>query len=294
MKVRIEKMNVADLKLLEVNARYMKHETFQQLVNNIKRDGQLTSIPLVWKDEDGKYLVLSGNHRTMAAKEAGLDQIYVMATDDPLTKDQRIAIQLSHNSLEGEDDPVLLKKLYEEIGDLDLKLYTGLDDKTLDLLKEVNIDSLSSANLEFQPVTLVFLPNEKEAVEQVFKQALEVTPGKEFWTARWNDYDTFMDSMTVAMDSYDVKNVATALSIILRVFTQNVRDLQDGWCHQEKKGAQVPIMTLLGKDTMRQDHARIVNRALEKMIDRSEIKKEDLTAALAIWAQKYLEETKNG
>jgi hypothetical protein len=51
------------LRLLDKNARYMPHEMFQNLVENIKRDGGLSSVPFCWFD-GSVYHVLSGNHRS--------------------------------------------------------------------------------------------------------------------------------------------------------------------------------------------------------------------------------------
>lgn len=48
-----------------------------------------------------------------------------------MSEEHRIAIQLSHNAIVGQDDPDILKKLYDKILDIDLKEYSGLDDKTL-------------------------------------------------------------------------------------------------------------------------------------------------------------------
>lgn len=98
MKTRIIQIDPRELKLLQLNARYMRHEEYQRLVANVKRDGQLTSAPFACKDGD-KYLVLSGNHRTQAAIAAGLETIPCIVTDDELSEDQKISIQLSHNSL---------------------------------------------------------------------------------------------------------------------------------------------------------------------------------------------------
>ena len=75
-----------EIKLLETNARYMKHEEFNRLVENIRRDGKLTSTPFLCKDDDDRWLCLSGNHRTRAAIEVGLPTITCLATDDPLSK----------------------------------------------------------------------------------------------------------------------------------------------------------------------------------------------------------------
>jgi ParB-like chromosome segregation protein Spo0J len=65
----------------EKNARYFAPEVFQQLVDNIKSDGRLESIPLCYqtdKDKEaGKYHIISGHHRVSAAKQAGLEFIMI-------------------------------------------------------------------------------------------------------------------------------------------------------------------------------------------------------------------------
>ena len=44
MQTRVIQVDPKTLKLLEVNARFMRHEEFQRLVANVKKDGQLTSV----------------------------------------------------------------------------------------------------------------------------------------------------------------------------------------------------------------------------------------------------------
>ncbi|UXX94162.1 ParB N-terminal domain-containing protein [Streptomyces sp. AD2-2] len=130
------------LTLLDINARFLPHEQFRQLVENIERDGCLTSTPLVWNDaESGRLVVLSGNHRTLAAIEAGLSSIWWMQIDEPLPRQRQIALQLSHNAIAGQDDPAILKELYDELESVEWRQYTGLDDKTLDLLEKVDVSS---------------------------------------------------------------------------------------------------------------------------------------------------------
>ena len=99
----------------------MKPDEFHKLVQNIKRDGCLTQLPFVCKDpNEKKWLVLSGNHRVQAAIEAGLETIQVQATNKRLTKDEMIAIQLSHNAISGQDDMAILKELYGAIDDIEM------------------------------------------------------------------------------------------------------------------------------------------------------------------------------
>jgi hypothetical protein len=60
----------------------MKAEQFQALVENVKKDGNLSSLPLCYREKDGKLRVLSGNHRVQAGRQAGVEQILVMVVGD--------------------------------------------------------------------------------------------------------------------------------------------------------------------------------------------------------------------
>ena len=53
MRTKTVKGNPKDLVQLKENARYMKHEEFQRLVQNIREDGCLTSHPLIYPEENG-------------------------------------------------------------------------------------------------------------------------------------------------------------------------------------------------------------------------------------------------
>lgn len=293
---RIETKRITDLKLLDVNARFMRHETFAQLVENIKRDGKLTSVPFVARNDDGTYEVLSGNHRVMAAKEAGIDEIEVMLTDDVLTKDEKVAIQLSHNAIAGEDDPVLLKELYESIENLDLKLYSGIDDHLLGLFPSADVDSLSTPSLAFQSVSLLFLPNEVEDVKAAFAEALELVPGKEILLARWKDYDEYANAIATTMRSHDVLNVATAFEIILRVFRKHITSLRDGWIQEQDEKQRVvanwvPLVTLFGNDAVPDKDARTIIQAVDKMVASGAVEKDEQVKAIAQWARAYLSQS---
>ena len=108
------KARLSELKLLEKNARYMKGPQFERLVENIRRDGVLTSFPLVHRE--GKALeVISGNHRVSAAIKAGIEESDVIEVTTPLTRQQFVALQLSHNAIAGQDDPNILRSLYDEL-----------------------------------------------------------------------------------------------------------------------------------------------------------------------------------
>ena len=220
---RIARLDPRSLKLLDRNARFMRHEQFKQLVENVKRDGALSSVPFAWTRPDGTLEVLSGNHRVQAAIDAGLAEIDVMVTDAPLTDEQRLALQLSHNAIAGDDDPTLLAQLYNEIGNLDLKRYSGIDDAQLQQMLKVSPASISEFNLEFRTLMFMFLPHEVEDLERIFKQAVEMSPrGDGIVLAEFREFDRLLDAFAKVEKRCKIQNRATALRVILDVFEQAV------------------------------------------------------------------------
>ena len=270
------------LRLLELNAHFMSHETYARLVANIQKDGVLTSTPLAWQvhddqtldpllDADGApvYEVLSGNHRTRASIDAGLPTITIEAIEGYIDPARRVAMQLSHNAIFGEDDPAILKTLYESIDDVDLRLYSGLDDKMLKLLDDVSLVSLSEANLQFQTVSITFLPNELDAAKAVWDVAQKAAAGsKAHWLARWQDYDAYLDGLEATSEAHGVKNIATALMLMMKVFGAHVTDLQAGYLDEDgeavKPKQNVPIESVLGDIFIPAGTAARLNKVIQR------------------------------
>jgi len=302
LNTRIIQIDPHKIRLLEVNARYMRNETYTRLRENVAADGVLTQIPFGWRlhddatqqpiaGEDGEefiYQVLSGNHRVRAAIDDGLDVIDFQITDDYLPPDRRKAIQLSHNAIAGEDDPAVLKLLYEGITDVGLKLYSGLDDKTLKLLDEVSAAGLSEANLQFQTISLVFLPEEREAVEAAFAAAKKLIPGSAgVWLARFSEYDRLLDAIEAASMAAGVKNTATALLIVLEIFSRHMTDLTVQFLDGETgdaadKKRRVPLTAIFGNGGIPADLAAKLTRRVQKLKRESKLTSEwELLSRLA-------------
>jgi hypothetical protein len=211
-------LDVADpktLKLLDKNARYMTHETYQALVSNIKRDKALTSFPLCYRDTDGKLLVLSGNHRVMAAKDAGLTQIIVLILKEDKTREELVAIQLSHNAIEGKDDPVILKELWSEIHDIDLKMYAGLDSELLKELAKMEFSTIAEAAPDFKQVILLFLPEEIEQITALMKDADILFSGDEHFISTRKNYDEVFKALIEVKERFHIVNNPTAFMKII-------------------------------------------------------------------------------
>ena len=266
MRVRVEEVDPRSLELLGKNARFMRHETFGRLTSNIERDGALTSVPFCVRSrrEGCTWLVISGNHRVKGAIKAGLATIHIMVTYDEVTPDQAKAIQLAHNSLVGEDDPVVLKEIYESIDECSLKEYSGLDDKVLELLSKVGVEPLASAQLEWTSVVFLFLPDEVDRLKRSLEQCGKAA--KERFGARFQDYDRFMEALALAGESYGVSNTATALTLLVEVFENHVEDLAGGFLAENggpsRKGS-VPAAAAIGANQVPVETAALLRRIVD-------------------------------
>ena len=294
METKILKVDPRELELLEVNARFMKADEFQKLVANIKKDGCLTQLPFCCKHPKKKYklLVLSGNHRVQAAIEAGLEEIEVQCAVKKLSKDEMLGIQLSHNAISGQDDMAILKELYGAIDDIEMRKYAGLDDETLKLLDKITADSISTPSLEYQLLNIVFLPNEIKEIKKAlkeFKTEIENTPTL---VAHFKDYEDFMETMKDVSEGMLVKNTALTFMLMLRLAKDNIEKTKEVWMEQAKPKDNVPISSIVGRSSIKASDAFELVRAIDLLVARGVIKKNDKVSGLGTLAKYYLENEK--
>lgn len=278
MKVTHEQGDPRSLTLLEENARFMPYDRFQRLVTQIKDDGVLQQWPFVWNDQkSGKRIVLSGNHRVKAAIEAGLETVDWTECDEDLTRDEQVRIQLSHNAVVGEDDPEVLRRLYESIDDVEERLRTGLDDDVLGLLNDSSTESLSEVNLDFMTLSVVFLPNEYDRAFEALQEATKMVSADETWIAKDDQHGRTLAALEAARESAHVMNAATGFGLLLDVWERHRTDLRHNWLDDEtyqplgSDKDSVPVASILGH-AIRADDAARVTKVVDKIIARGEAK----------------------
>lgn len=289
METKVIKVNPREIKLLEVNARFMKADEFQKLVENVKRDGCLTQLPFCVYNDEWELEVLSGNHRVQAAIAAGLEEIDVQITEENLTKDQRIGIQLSHNAISGQDDMAILKQLYESIDDVNMKRYSGLDDETLRILENINTQSMSYSGLQYQVLNLMFLPSEIEEIKQVIKDVMKEVRQNEALMISMSEYDKYLDTLNEVSKGSRIKNTAVGFMAMLEIVKNHMEELKEVWIDDAKDKEYVPISTIIGRSDIKAKDGRILDKAVQLLIDKREIKKVDKEDAIVVLAEKYLE-----
>ena len=126
-KPELKHIDVNLCRALKRNPQYMSEKKFVALVESIRKDGFLSPI-LVRPEHGGKYEILAGNHRWLAAKEAGLKEVpAIIASVDDKTA-MRFAI--NSNTIHGTPSVELLAPFLADMPD-DILQSIHLDDITI-------------------------------------------------------------------------------------------------------------------------------------------------------------------
>lgn len=163
---KYDKVDINLIDEAELNANEMTGEDFAALCDNIGKSG-LSSVPCCYRKENGRYGMISGHHRLRACKKLHHATIGILWCDESeLSKDEIIAIQLSHNSLHGQDNTSILKKLFEQIQSVDFKKFAHIN---IDEVSPVSTDGISIYALKENFVfTIILYPNSFENLDELY------------------------------------------------------------------------------------------------------------------------------
>ena len=113
-KEELKLLKIDQLIFLRKNPQYLTPRQMESLKMSIKRDGFLVPI-LVRPDKSGKYEIISGNHRALAAQELGTIEIPAIISRMTEQASRRIAINL--NTVHGDPPAELLAPFLAELED---------------------------------------------------------------------------------------------------------------------------------------------------------------------------------
>jgi hypothetical protein len=287
--LEIWRVPLDDLREQDKNARVMDPQAMERLEQTFKRDGRLENLPFCALTDRGVEVV-SGHHRTRAARSSGMKEIFVLVDTTGLTRDQITAKQLAHNAIEGRDDPQLVKELYESIQDVDARLESFIDPSELDL----DLENLSVGNVavdfDHRIITVVFMPHEldrfKRACEAVLERIQSEGRGdvEEVLVASIEQAELFTELTKGISDAVEVKAYGPILSVMADIVlpalgvAENDLEKPDGrHISQVMKRAYIPA-----------DAAEIIAKALDRMEERGTITARNRWQGLEYLAADYL------
>jgi hypothetical protein len=216
-------LTIADLKEADVNAQVLQPRHFDRLTSNIRNRGQITSLPYVsWPNREGPKRICSGHHRARAARNAGLTQIPCLVDTRPMTTSEFTAQQIAHNELHGTPDTNVLAQLVRMINDVDDLLATGLDEKTLNKLGDVQATALGTphAAFDWRVFTCLFLPHQMEAL----KDALDTIDKKSevIGIAPRGDFEEFARQVIEYGRMANIRSAGAAVSALIAIARREI------------------------------------------------------------------------
>ena len=273
----------ADISLLkeqDINARIMKDNMFRQLTANIKKRGQLESVPFCCLTKDDKIEIVSGHHRVKASKMAGLKEIPILLDTSGLTRSQIAAKQLAHNSISGFDDPDILREISKIINNVDDMLESFMEQQFIEPQETLPPLVHIKSDVDWKQISLVLLDNEIEDFNLFLKQ-LEQSP-KEVWAADVRSFDDFCVALKKTQKVQDVKNVSAGVSAMTRICNRYFNE--NGY---EKGRNYVSVSKILGGATCSKEAGETIKEAVTRMVKNKEANSR--WEAMELLARRYLD-----
>lgn len=151
---RVEKRQVADLKLWDKNPRTISKEAFEKLKNRIVQRGMHDVLKV-----DTDNTILSGNQRKQALVDLGVQEVWCLIPERDLTDQERDAVALESNKNDGQWDFDMLMSQFSD----ELLEHVGFTD-----------EDLGKSPKNKSSITFTY----EESVMQVVKSALSKFDGK--------------------------------------------------------------------------------------------------------------------
>lgn len=211
---------------LERNAHFMDKATLDKLVYNVSEDGFLSQLPFGMKREsDGKFLILSGNHRLKASIKAALQYILILYIDE-VDKEKQIAYQLSHNALVGKDDLQMLKDIYSEMKSIEAKEFSGLNGMQFLDLNKIDTLSINDGDIELTEMRFLFVENRKNDVKRVLDE-LENQKIDEKTSIVVGSFEEFIKTMTAVKVRFNIKSNTVAFGRMVDICNEKLEEMKE-------------------------------------------------------------------
>lgn len=200
----------------DLNAQSMPKPMFDQLVDNIKNAGTPESVPLLVKTERGIEIV-SGHHRIRASRAADVKMILGLVYES-LDVSRIRSKQLAHNSIHGTSDPEIVKRIWEQITDVQARFESFIDPRMFGDLqpvsfKPVDVDMKNTS----KTVLLIFLPTQAADFDAALEAVLPKTELDKVYLADIKTYEVWKQAFQRVRADLDIVNAPTAVAEMARL-----------------------------------------------------------------------------
>lgn len=254
----IAKVPLDKVKEQDINARIMKNEMQDQLTANIKKRGQLESLPL-FVLADGKLEIISGHHRVKSARAAEMKEIIAIVDVSGLSRSKIAAKQLAHNAISGFDDDSTLREIVKMIDDVDDMIESFVGKEIMEEPLEQYDKMLSpSVSFDFKNVTFTFLPHQVKDMDALIKD-LESKAPDIVGVASFEQCKSFVETLSKYQKFTDIRNVGAAIHSMIENATQKMDDT--GFTEE---GEWTYLAKLFGSNAVPGESASVIQQAIKK------------------------------
>jgi len=170
--MKIQKVKLSEVKLNPNNPRLIKDDNFKKLVQSIKDFPEMLDIRPIVVNAD--MVILGGNMRFKACKEAGLKEIPIIVADN-LTEEQQREFLIKDNVSGGEWDWSLLAEWdSEQLEDWGLEVPLDNEDNQKGKIKKENLTPFVKTHI------LISFPPEKMIDIQEYVSKICLIEGVEY------------------------------------------------------------------------------------------------------------------
>ena len=137
-----------------------------------------------------------------------------------LTREEQVAISSLTTRSTARTDPLMLKQLWDEIQQIDLKLYAGLDSEIIKELEKIQFTSIAEARLDYKQIALLFLPEEASQIKALLEDLDALCSGNEHYLLSRAHYEEVFKLLLDVKDKYNIVNSPTAFMKIVELARQ--------------------------------------------------------------------------
>ena len=223
-KWKYAKVPIDQLEPASMNANKMTEEELDRLTKNIKISGLSSVVTCYKKTGEDRYVIISGHHRWKACTKLGHKDIGILYADEAdLTSDEIIAIQTSHNSLHGQDDMSILKKLFDQIQSVEFKEFAYIN---IDEIGSIDVNSAAfSPEVEEYTVSLVLYKNDMRRLQDLLGLVTELAPKSDMVVLADGEpaEEMMLELIKEVRGKYDIKSSSTAFCKILELAKEHLK-----------------------------------------------------------------------
>ena len=173
LKHEIKLIDISLISPNSYNPNVMNKKTFALIKRSILKDGLIGSI--IVREDEGKFIIIDGEHRWKAAKEMGYKEIPVIILDKNLPESMISTINL--NKLRGDFDTLKLAGVIAEINkiysleEIEEKLgYTKSEIEGLNKLNDFDFNLIDNKTKDFR-FMIKITKEDKQEIDKAFKKS---------------------------------------------------------------------------------------------------------------------------